>query len=204
MIDIPTISSAFTLAENTLKSLSPNITIFGSARIKHTDYYYQQAQQLAQNLSYSGFNIITGGGPGIMEAANKGAFLGKSKSIGITISLPNEQSANKHLDICIPTEHFFVRKVMLIQYSQIFICFPGGFGTLDELFEILNLQQTGKMQSALIYLVGVDFWHHLSRFIHTTKTQNLINTQQYFHIFDNIDDIYADILSHHQHLLTRD
>jgi uncharacterized protein (TIGR00730 family) len=195
-MDLSNINQAFIAGNKKLSKFESNITIFGSARTKPKHPDYLAAYQLSHQLSNAGFNIITGGGPGIMEAANKGAFAGKAQSIGIAIKLPDEQQANLYLDKCIAAEHFFVRKVLLTQHSQVFICFRGGFGTLDELFEILNLMQTGKMPKYPIYLISTEFWQHLSRFIHQVKQQNLIDVQKYFRIFDDIDDVYYDIVSY--------
>jgi len=129
----------------TLHGIGPAISIFGSSRLKEDNFYYQEAMKVAQLLSQSGFSIITGGGPGIMEAANRGAKMGKGKSIGLNIEIPHEQHPNPYLDISISFRYFFLRKLMFIKYAFGFIIFPGGFGTLDELFEALTLVQTGKI-----------------------------------------------------------
>lgn len=145
----------------TLYDLGPAVSIFGSARLKEDSYYYQQAVILSKMLSECGFSIITGGGPGIMEAGNKGAKMGKGKSVGLNIELPSEQYPNKYLDINLSFRYFFVRKLMFIKYSIAFVIFPGGFGTVDELFEAMTLAQTGKIESFPIILFGRQYWQGL-------------------------------------------
>ena len=150
--------------ESAIKLLSVyknNITVFGSARVKETDPLYEKACKLGKLLSNSGFNVFTGGGPGIMEAVNKGAFEGKSKSIGINIELPFEQMPNPYLDDCLTFKHFFTRKIMLVKNASACIFLPGGYGTNDELFEVLTLLQTKKMQSIPVILSGLSFWQPL-------------------------------------------
>jgi uncharacterized protein (TIGR00730 family) len=142
-----------------LHFVGPCVTVFGSARFTETHPYYQQAREIGQELAKAGFTVMTGGGPGIMEAANRGAKdVPNSHSIGCNIKLPQEQKPNPYLDKWIDFEHFFVRKLMLIKYSYAFIVCPGGFGTLDELFEVLTLIQTGKLQDFPVALVGRDYW----------------------------------------------
>jgi uncharacterized protein (TIGR00730 family) len=148
-------------AQQRLAAYQNNITVFGSARVKRTDPLFQQAYQLAKELSDDGYNILTGAGPGIMMAANKGAYEGKSKSIGLNIELPHEQSANPYLDECLTFEHFFSRKVMLVKHASVCVYFPGGYGTADELMEVLTLVQTQKMRPIPVVLYGVDYWRPL-------------------------------------------
>jgi uncharacterized protein (TIGR00730 family) len=137
----------------------PCVTVFGSARFDETHLYYRQARLIGQQLAKVGFTVMTGGGPGIMEAANRGAKDVKgAKSIGVNIKLPQEQKPNPYVDSFVEFEHFFVRKLMLIKYSYAFIVCPGGFGTLDELFEVLTLIQTGKLQDFPVALVGREYW----------------------------------------------
>lgn len=143
----------------------PSVTIFGSARFKEDHPYYDLARSVGKRLAESGYTVMTGGGPGIMEAANRGAKEGGGVSIGVNIELPHEQKANPYLDRFVEFDHFFVRKVMLIKYSCAFIVMPGGFGTLDEVFETATLMQTGKIQHFPIILMGSGFWHELDDFI---------------------------------------
>ncbi|MGB9711363.1 MAG: TIGR00730 family Rossman fold protein [Thermodesulfovibrio sp.] len=172
----------------TLHGIGPAVSIFGSSRLTEESFYYQEAFKTAKLLSQAGFSIITGGGPGIMEAANKGAKLGKGKSIGLNIELPHEQYPNKYLDISLNFRYFFVRKLMFIKYSIGFIIFPGGFGTLDELFEALTLVQTGKILSFPIILYGAEYWKGLLEwFKNSPKSIGAISLDdfKYFEIIDN-------------------
>lgn len=142
-----------------LHFVGPCVTVFGSARFPETHPYYAQAREIGRCLVQAGFTVMTGGGPGIMEAANRGAKdVPNGRSIGCNIKLPNEQKPNPYLDHWIDFEHFFIRKLMLIKYSYAFIVCPGGFGTLDELFEVLTLIQTGKLKDFPVALVGRDYW----------------------------------------------
>jgi uncharacterized protein (TIGR00730 family) len=141
-----------------LSNVGPAISIFGSARTKPGTKYYKLATQTANLLANNGYSIITGGGPGIMEAANKGAKAGKAKSIGLNIQIPNEQRPNKDIDILLDFHYFFVRKVMFVKYAKAFVIFPGGYGTHDELFESLNLIQTLKIPKFPVVLVGSQHW----------------------------------------------
>jgi uncharacterized protein (TIGR00730 family) len=153
-----------------MNRMGPCISIFGSARTKPDNKYYKLTVDIAQRLSSEGFGVISGGGPGIMEAANKGAYLENGLSIGLNIELPFEQSGNQYIDPDKNIDHryFFVRKVMFVKYSQAFVVMPGGFGTLDELFETLTLIQTDKISNVPIILVGKDFWTGLIDWIKTT------------------------------------
>jgi uncharacterized protein (TIGR00730 family) len=146
-----------------LGSIGPCVSIFGSARTKPENEYYQLAVDIAYRLTLSGYGVITGGGPGIMEAANKGARKGNGKSVGLNIHLPFEQSSNPYIDHdkLITFKHFFVRKVMFQKYAQGFIVLPGGFGTFDEFFESATLIQTGKIGRFPIVLVGSSYWEGL-------------------------------------------
>ncbi|NNE14919.1 MAG: TIGR00730 family Rossman fold protein [Saprospiraceae bacterium] len=153
-----------------LNTLGPCISIFGSARTKPDQKYYQLTVEIARKLVKEGFGIISGGGPGIMEAANKGAHLESGLSVGLNIELPFEQSGNQYIDPDKNLDHryFFVRKVMFVKYSQAFVVMPGGFGTLDELFETLTLIQTDKISDVPIILVGSDFWTGLIAWVKST------------------------------------
>ncbi|GMQ96439.1 MAG: TIGR00730 family Rossman fold protein [Gammaproteobacteria bacterium] len=144
-----------------LSSIRPSVSIFGSARTSPDHPWYGLAEEIAQLLSDAGFSVVSGGGPGIMEAANKGACAGKSASIGLNIELPQEQQGNTYQDISLNFRHFFSRKVMFVKYASAYVVLPGGFGTLDELAEILTLVATGKTRRIPILLVGSDFWSGL-------------------------------------------
>ncbi|MCM3904003.1 MAG: TIGR00730 family Rossman fold protein [Pyrinomonadaceae bacterium] len=148
-----------------LASLTRGISIFGSARAKPDDPYYKAAEETAGLLAREGFAVITGGGPGMMEAANKGAFEAGGLSIGCNIELPFEQGANKYLTRSLTFRYFFVRKMMFVKYSLGFIIFPGGFGTLDELFEALTLIQTHKIRNFPVVLFGSEYWNGLINWI---------------------------------------
>ena len=150
-------------AFDNLKKIGPCVTIFGSARTKPDHKYYKMAEEIAQKLVAKGYGIITGGGPGIMEAGNKGAHEGGGSSVGLNIELPFEQNGNPYIDRdkMINFDFFFVRKVMFVKYSQGFIVMPGGMGTLDELFEAITLIQTGKIGRFPIVLVGTEYWSGL-------------------------------------------
>ena len=154
------IMSEFVEGFERMAKIEPCVTIFGSARTKPEEPYYKQAEQIAENLVKKGYGIITGGGPGIMEAGNKGARNGGGTSVGLNIVLPFEQSSNPYIDRArlLDFDYFFVRKVMFMKYSQGFIVMPGGFGTMDELFEALTLIQTEKIARFPIVLVGKEFW----------------------------------------------
>ena len=152
------IMSEFVEATERLKRVSPAVSIFGSARLAPDSPYYQLTEKIARLLSDSGFSVISGGGPGIMEAANKGAFKGKGVSIGLNIQLPLEQANNAYQDISQSFKHFFARKYMFVRMARAYVVMPGGFGTLDELLEALTLIQTNKSPRIPIILVGSDFW----------------------------------------------
>lgn len=154
------VMSEFVQGYDTLSRIGPCVSIFGSARTQETDKYYILGQEIAMKLAKKGYGIITGGGPGIMEAANRGAQQGGGASVGLNIELPFEQNHNPYIDKDnnLNFEYFFVRKVMFVKYAQGFIVLPGGFGTLDELFESLTLIQTHKIGRFPIILVGSDFW----------------------------------------------
>ena len=144
-----------------LADIGPAVSVFGAARMSTTDPAYQQARDLSRQLAEAGFSIITGGGPGVMEAANRGAQEGGWTSVGLGIELPREQRINPFVDIAVEFRHFFVRKLMFVRYASGFVVFPGGFGTLDELFEAVTLVQTGKIHDFPVVLVGVEFWSPL-------------------------------------------
>ncbi|HEX9046354.1 MAG TPA: TIGR00730 family Rossman fold protein [Verrucomicrobiae bacterium] len=155
------IMSEFVDSFQTLSQVGPAVTIFGSARLKPSDPYYRAAVKIGQGLARNNLAVITGGGPGIMEAANKGAALGGGKSIGLNIELPHEQSANKFSNLPIHFHYFFARKVCFVKYSLGFVFMPGGFGTLDELFEVVTLVQTHRIPQFPLVLFGRDYWKGL-------------------------------------------
>ncbi|MFT4831565.1 MAG: hypothetical protein ACI815_001214 [Psychroserpens sp.] len=150
--------------------IGPCVSIFGSARTKEGDPYYELATSIAKSISEAGYGIITGGGPGIMEAGNRGAHLAGGTSVGLNIDLPFEQHDNPYIDAdkSLDFDYFFVRKVMFVKYSQGFVVMPGGFGTLDELFEAITLIQTNKIEKFPIILVGTDFWEGLFEWVKNT------------------------------------
>ena len=160
------ITSEFVNGVDALAHIPPAVTIFGSARTKQSDADYTSAVETARLLAKAGFAIITGGGPGIMEAANKGAQEGGNLSIGCNIELPFEQSSNRYLDVSLDFSYFFVRKTMFMKYSNAFVIYPGGFGTMDELFEALTLIQTQKVNNFPIILHGSSYWSGLVNWIH--------------------------------------
>ena len=150
-----------------LHFVGPCVTVFGSARFKADHPYYEVGRQIGQELARAGFTVMTGGGPGIMEAANRGAREAGGRSVGCNIELPEEQKPNPYLDRWITFRHFFVRKVMLVKYSYAFVALPGGFGTLDEIFETATLVQTGKIKEFPIVLVVREFWEPMIDFVKT-------------------------------------
>jgi uncharacterized protein (TIGR00730 family) len=172
----------------TLYNLGPAVTIFGSARLGTDSYYYQKAVELGKMLSEAGFSVITGGGPGIMEGANKGAQMGKGKSVGLNIDLPSEQIPNKYQDITLNFRYFFLRKLMFIKYALAFIIFPGGFGTLDELFEALTLVQTRRIDSFPVILFGSEYWKGLVDWMENTLVREKTINREDFKLFHITDD----------------
>lgn len=155
------ITGEFVDAIDTLYKLPPAVSVFGSARLPEDNEYYKSAQECGKLLVEAGFAVITGGGPGIMEAANRGAYEAKGTSVGLNISLPQEQQANPYQTVEIDFRYFFIRKVMFVKYARGFIIFPGGFGTLDEFFESLTLMQTLKIKPFPVVLVGTAYWSSL-------------------------------------------
>lgn len=152
------IMSEFVEGYEKMARIGPCVSVFGSARTKPDNPYYEKAVKTSRLLVESGYGVITGGGPGIMEAGNKGAAEGKGRSVGLNIVLPFEQSGNKYVNHPVDFDYFFVRKVMFVKYTQGFITFPGGFGTLDELFEALTLMQTKKIDMKPVVLFGTEYW----------------------------------------------
>ncbi|MDH5395675.1 MAG: TIGR00730 family Rossman fold protein [Gammaproteobacteria bacterium] len=181
--------------------VKPSVSIFGSARTKPDHPFYQLTVDIARELSDSGFSIVSGGGPGIMEAANKGAYEGKSPSIGLNIQLPHEQAGNQYQDISLSFRHFFSRKVMFVKYASAYVVMPGGFGTLDELAEILTLVQTKKSRRIPIILVHRPFWEGLLNWFATTLVdQGVINKEDLdlIQIIDEPKQIANAIFKHYE------
>ncbi|MDW8066592.1 MAG: TIGR00730 family Rossman fold protein [Aquificaceae bacterium] len=166
------IMSEFVQGFDALSSVGPAITFFGSSRLKEEDHYYKMAYRTAFTLGKLGFHIVTGGGPGIMEAANRGGKDAGTLSVGLNIQIPTEQIPNPYQNLSLNFDYFFVRKVMLLRYSTAYIIFPGGFGTLDELFEALTLIQTGKSPAFPIILFGREYWAKLLDFMHKTMAEH--------------------------------
>lgn len=165
------IMGEFVSGFETLAGLGPAVTIFGSARIRPENAQYQATVEVARLLGDAGFSIITGGGPGVMEAGNRGARKSGAQSIGLNIELPFEQGSNPYVDVPIDFHYFFVRKTMFVKYAQAFVIFPGGFGTMDELFEALTLIQTGKIQNFPVVLYDSDYWGGLMDWLQQTMLQ---------------------------------
>jgi uncharacterized protein (TIGR00730 family) len=155
------IMSEFVEATERLSAIRPAVSIFGSARLPEGHPYYVLAESIARRLSDAGFSVISGGGPGIMEAASKGAYFGKSLSVGLNMQLPLEQRANPYQDVSQTFNHFFARKVMFVKFASAYVVLPGGFGTLDELMEALTLIQTGKTRRIPLIMVQADYWRGL-------------------------------------------
>ena len=172
------IFTEFVRGARKLQGLGPCVTVFGSARFGPDHRYYRLAEQVGERIARAGYTVITGGGPGIMEAANRGARNAGGRSVGCNIKLPMEQQPNPYLDTFVEFDHFFVRKVMLVKYSHGFIVMPGGYGTMDEVFETLTLIQTGKMKSFPIVTLGTEYWEHLREFIrHTMINEGTISPE---------------------------
>ncbi|MDC1386279.1 TIGR00730 family Rossman fold protein [Candidatus Thioglobus sp.] len=190
-MSLVTVGAELLAAKQRLQIFKNNVTVFGSARIKPTDPLYNDAYELGKSLSNSGYNIFTGGGPGIMSAANKGAYEGKSKSIGLNIELPQEQSSNPYLDENITFDYFFSRKVMLVKYSSACVYFPGGYGTADELMEVLTLMQTNKMKKVPIILYDSKFWASLLLWIEQSVEKSYVSKENFelIRVVDSVEEI---------------
>lgn len=182
------IMAEFVGATERLKEITPAVSIFGSARTKQDHPHYILAEEIAKQLSDAGFSVISGGGPGIMEAVNKGAFAGVAPSIGLNIELPFEQSGNDFQDIALSFKYFFMRKVMFVKYANAYVVMPGGFGTLDELMEAITLVQTGKARKIPIILVGTEFWSGLIEWIEKTLIAEGMASPTDMNLFQVIDD----------------
>ncbi|MCK8600538.1 TIGR00730 family Rossman fold protein [Desulfoferrobacter suflitae] len=179
-----------------LSDIYPAVSIFGSARVREGDENYEKTVIIARKLAQSGFNIITGGGPGIMEAGNKGAGEGGAKSVGLNIRLPLEQESNQFADIIVDFKYFFVRKVMFVKYAQAYVGMPGGFGTMDEIFEALTLIQTRRTKPFPVVLVGSSYWNGIIEWIKDTLlARNYISPQDLdlFTLLDDPDEVVRTI-----------
>jgi uncharacterized protein (TIGR00730 family) len=176
----------------TMANVGPAVSVFGSARTKPTDQYYQMARDLGALLAKKGYTVITGGGPGIMEAANRGAKEAGGVSVGLNITLPMEQTANPYQNVSVTNHYFFVRKVMFVKYSRAFVCMPGGFGTMDEMFESLTLIQTRKSDPFPVVLMGTDYWGGLISWLRNVMAErhHYIHEEdlELFHLTDSIQE----------------
>ena len=195
------IMSEFVEATQRLSAIRPAVSIFGSARTKPDSPYYQLTETIARQLSDAGFSVISGGGPGIMEAANKGAYFGKSPSVGLNIQLPHEQMSNGYQDISQSFRHFFARKYMFVRFANAYVVMPGGFGTLDELLEALTLVQTGKSQRMPIILVHEPFWRGLVEWFRTTLVEEKVISPEdvdLIQVVDKPEEVVEAIFKHYE------
>lgn len=199
------IMAEFVQGFETLAKIGPCISIFGSARTKPGHKYYELAVEIAQRLAKEGFGIITGGGPGIMEAANKGASLSPGRSVGLNIDLPFEQTSNPFIDgdMSMNFDYFFVRKVMFTKYSQGFIMMPGGWGTMDEFFEVATLIQTRKFTQTPMICMGSEYWNGLFKWMRETMQDAEGNISpgdlEMIKIFDTADEVVAYLSEFYTH-----
>jgi len=195
------IMAEFVEATERLAAIRPAVSILGSARIAPGSPYYQLTEQIARLLSDAGFSVVSGGGPGVMEAANKGAFEGKSLSIGLNIQLPHEQKSNHYQDISQSFRHFFASKYMFVKVAAAYVVMPGGFGTLDELLEALTLIQTGKSPAIPLILVGREFWSGmLDWFRDQLVSEGMINPEDMnlIQVIDEPEQVVSAIFDHYQ------
>jgi len=182
------IMAEFVEAIEALSKLKNAVSIFGSARVTPDDPYYQKTEKLARRLAEKGFSVITGGGPGIMEAANKGAAEAGGKSVGMNIRLPFEQKPNPYANISIDYKYFFIRKVMFVKYAVAYVIMPGGFGTMDELFEALTLIQTRRIKSFPVILMGSEYWKGLVDWLKKTMVRSGMILPEDLDFIEIIDD----------------
>lgn len=173
----------------TMSQVGPAVTVFGSARTRPSDHYYKASVKLAQELARHNLAVITGGGPGIMEAANRGAAKGKGKSVGLNIELPHEQHGNPYANIPINFHYFFARKVCFVKYSMGFVFMPGGFGTLDEFFEVATLVQTNRISHFPLILFGRDYWTGLIKWMRSTLEGGHFISEGDLDLFTLTDDV---------------
>jgi uncharacterized protein (TIGR00730 family) len=194
------IIAEFVTATERLQAIQPAVAVFGSARMTPEHAYYGVAEEIARRLSAAGFSVISGGGPGIMEAVNKGAFEGMSPSVGLNIQLPHEQGSNAYQDVSHTFQHFFARKVMFVKLSCAFVMMPGGFGTLDELMEVLTLVQTGKIRKVPVILVNSAYWKGLLDWIRgQLVTDGMIGVEDpnLMHVIDDPQAVVDAIFDHY-------
>ena len=193
------IMSEFVDGFEVMSAVGPAVSIFGSSRATSDDRYYKQAQALAAKFVEQGLAVITGGGPGIMEAANKGAIEAGGTSVGLNITLPEEQLPNKYQNVALDFRYFFCRKVMFVKYALAFVCFPGGFGTMDEFFESMTLIQTEKSRKMPVVLFGSEFWEPLRKWMETIMRDQhgYIGPDDLglFHIVDDLDEAVSCVIS---------
>ena len=195
------ILSEFTEGIDKLSDLGYAVSIFGSARLQPDNDYYQKTVEIARVLAREGFGIISGGGPGIMEAANKGAFHEAVKSVGLNIHLPHEQKPNPYQNLSLDYRYFFVRKVMFVKHSMGYVCMPGGFGTLDEFFESLTLMQTEKIYPMPLILFGVKYWQGLIDWLKSTMLPHGTISEtdfEYITITDDVDLVVSTMVKHRE------
>ena len=193
--------SEFVEATQRLSAIRPAVSIFGSARTPPDSPYYKLTEYIARLLSDAGFSVISGGGPGIMEAANKGAYHGKSPSVGLNIQLPHEQSTNGYQDISQSFRHFFARKYMFVRFANAYVVMPGGFGTLDELLEALTLIQTGKSRKIPIILVHEPFWRGMVEWFRTTLVSEKVISPEdmdLIQVIDKPEEVVEAIFKHYE------
>jgi len=195
------IIAEFAEATERLSLIRPAVSIFGSARVPSTHPYYHLTEEITRQLSDAGFTVISGGGPGLMEAANKGAFHGRSLSVGLNIQLPNEQQENPYQDVSQTFRHFFARKVMFVKFASAYVVMPGGFGTLDELMEALTLVQTRKVRRMPVILVHAPFWRGLTDWIkNTLVTEKMIDPDDVdlIQVIDQPAEVVKAIFDHYE------
>jgi len=196
------IISEFVEGFEVMSRTGPAVSIFGSARTTPDDPYYEQARRIASEIAKDGFAVITGGGPGIMEAANRGAFEAGGTSVGLNISLPMEQEPNPYQNVRLDFHYFFVRKVMFVKYATAFVILPGGFGTMDEFFESMTLIQTRKIRPMKVVLIGKRFWDPLLDWMRTTMLETHGNISagdlDLFFTTDDVSEAVSAVREHHK------
>jgi len=196
------IISEFIEATETLSDIRPAVSIFGSARIKAGEFWYERTVEVARKFSDAGFAVVSGGGPGIMEAANKGAFEGKSTSVGLNMQLPHEQHGNPYQDVSLSFRHFFARKVAFAKYAAAFIAPPGGWGTLDELMEVLTLIQTRVGRRIPVILMGTEYWRGLMDWMRDVQVaQGTLSASDLdlVRLIDDPDEVVEAVFDFYQH-----
>jgi len=195
------IMSEFVAGFERLAHIQPSVSLFGSSRIAPGHPYYALTEETARKLSDAGFAVVSGGGPGLMEAANKGAFAGKSPSVGLNIRLPQEQHANHYLNVALTFQHFFARKVMFVKYAKAYVVMPGGFGTLDEVIEALTLIQTGKSTRMPIILVHRPFWAGMIDWFRGTLIREGVideSDMELFTVVDTAEEVLDSIFRYYE------